>query len=292
VEELIGGGSPSSVTILENTRCPPDYKQEPALRGYGSSPGLSQQFTVPFDRNWCNFPVDPWPVDRSYLAIEHFDTTFDLDGGQTFSSVACGSANDPVNVPFILALPQLFTGNPKYWDLTSVINVVNSVKDPRSIGFDVTSHLVGRIVNCLGLIQSSLCSGLCPKYGGLYSISICQSAIDKFNQQCAGVFHMAAGSETPLPGYIIALGSNDPNLLAFEQVFGAHFTCIDPFTVPASDKFFLDNGLVNACSHYGPPYVKSCGGQCTVIYTDPNNCGACGHSCGVGGVCVAGVCGP
>jgi uncharacterized protein YjdB len=34
----------------------------------------------------------------------------------------------------------------------------------------------------------------------------------------------------------------------------------------------------------------SCSGACTSLQSDPNNCGACGKSCGLGGVCQAGVC--
>jgi hypothetical protein len=33
-----------------------------------------------------------------------------------------------------------------------------------------------------------------------------------------------------------------------------------------------------------------CGGACTDLHTDPDNCGACGKSCGVGNSCQAGAC--
>src|SRR5512135_530900 len=39
-----------------------------------------------------------------------------------------------------------------------------------------------------------------------------------------------------------------------------------------------------------PSGQQSCNGSCTNPTVDPANCGACGKSCGPGGVCVQGTC--
>lgn len=45
-----------------------------------------------------------------------------------------------------------------------------------------------------------------------------------------------------------------------------------------------DRGQCTACP------ASDCSGTCTVIDTDPDNCGECGRSCGVGAVCLRGEC--
>src|SRR5882762_2664453 len=50
---------------------------------------------------------------------------------------------------------------------------------------------------------------------------------------------------------------------------------------------FPDPALAWLCG----PGQMDCGG-CVDLQTDPNNCGACGHVCAAGDVCIAGTCTP
>ncbi len=70
-----------------------------------------------------------------------------------------------------------------------------------------------------------------------------------------------------------------------------------PVSVPTDPKDAgtdagIDSGSVADCSRSGcePAWVECCDGKCVDLYTDPRNCGRCGHACKPGTVCLRNEC--
>ncbi|MBI5509768.1 MAG: hypothetical protein HY903_13520 [Deltaproteobacteria bacterium] len=57
-------------------------------------------------------------------------------------------------------------------------------------------------------------------------------------------------------------------------------------TCPTDAYCSAGTGFLCRC----PIYQTACGATCTSLLTDPANCGSCGHVCGAGVACAAGVC--
>jgi hypothetical protein len=64
---------------------------------------------------------------------------------------------------------------------------------------------------------------------------------------------------------------------------------LDEGVGPRPDAGALSDAGDNSCAAFGSTL---CGNACVDLQTDDANCGACGHACGPGGGCVAGVCAP
>ncbi len=62
---------------------------------------------------------------------------------------------------------------------------------------------------------------------------------------------------------------------------------ISAFVAAASTGCSQENAIVGGTCR--APYVE-CGGQCVDTDRDSQNCGACGHACGLGVACVSGAC--
>jgi eukaryotic-like serine/threonine-protein kinase len=92
----------------------------------------------------------------------------------------------------------------------------------------------------------------------------------------------------PSPSWPTALSANVPSLVArspWGRVLAASVAGIGlAFALGRSIRFGLHDP---ACK----PNEAACGERCADTSADPDNCGACGHSC-MGGACEAGVCQP
>jgi hypothetical protein len=79
-------------------------------------------------------------------------------------------------------------------------------------------------------------------------------------------------------------------LLASALVVGAcSRSALDDRAGPRPDAGVVSDAGDNSCAAFGSTL---CGHACVDLQTDDANCGACGHACGPGGGCVAGVCAP
>jgi hypothetical protein len=78
--------------------------------------------------------------------------------------------------------------------------------------------------------------------------------------------------------------------------YGAALCCFDGVSLTTRCTDVTNIGFVCPGEPTGPVTcaagLTDCGGECVDLSSNAGNCGVCGTSCGLGGVCTGGVCGP
>jgi hypothetical protein len=315
--ELIGFTLPANSHIdVTSDRCPVDPQKEPPLVGYGLATNDAEIKTKYYEPEYCDFPTDPYPVDRSGFGLILWElqqsgnfNQFGLTTSElrqfTAADVYCDSFNNAENDPSIFG--EFFSEATVYFGGGSI----NFIRDSRFhlkelIEADyITSDVnLEQLKECAKLDQAAGCTVLCPQYAQNYGIYMCQDAWDKILTACGDVLFRGPVNKRYFPlGLEVAFEVGgfrfNPDDRAEIEAQIADFKkkgfepkCFDPFRIPATSRFTAESNLADPCTQLGKPWVDRCHGRCAVVYADNENCGACGRACDQSQVCLKGQCQP
>jgi len=234
---------------VSKTLCPAIPYQERKLRGTQISTEDELRFSPSFDKHYCEFPKQPWTVDR-------------------FSNIF--SNNDPARLCNIFN-DQLFLGQR------------NDVEEACGVSL---SNI--RVQACMEKFQSFQCTTACPEYGQNVRFSrICHEDCDALVQVCnipslcgPGASKKRDGSQVPPPctstlDHCLSNLARANGGVAYSCVVtGDLKDCDSPNWIPASGQYEHDYCF------FGDP--KRCNGNDCQIKVSPswgtfyaNNCPCC-----------------
>lgn len=149
-------------------------------------------------------------------------------------------------------------------------------------------RLVATVARCptrrtaLRLFGGALLGGLLPRSGGLAAHA---AQIDVAGPPPEGLILTCADAGLTDCGGVCVDTLGDPfNCGVCGGVCGAGLSCVSAVCLSQAPPAGVS--LVD-CAAQG---LIDCGGFCTDLSADANNCGACGSSCSLGGYCQGGVC--
>jgi len=260
-----------------NYRCPVDPRQEPTIGGgIGISAAQSESyFSHTFVSDFCDFPVDPWVVDRtSYGALgSALGSTLFPGSGIPPSQELCQVTNSPDTFN-VEAFPDFLGVR-----FTPSLNLKTYLDENGHLPREIKN--LHQLRNCARMVQTAYCNQFCPQYNVDRGIFVTLKSAERFQKQC-GEF---------VNPYALILGGADPEQLQALEKEGIFIKTQNPFErIPPTEKFFREYHYTDPCTTLGLPYVDTCNGECTVIFSDVNHCGKCGNVCGAGLICDSGLC--
>jgi len=146
--------------VPDHRQCPDDPAKEPHYHGTFAENNIGAHFardwSPSFDSEYCDFPEQPWVVDRTSVA-----------GGWLNPAEGCRRVNNQLAVGQRGKIEECLFGTPP------------------SYGGLGHKKLTVRQEECIRLYQSYLCTFSCPHYGDAWNKNfVCKDYCDRLNQVC------------------------------------------------------------------------------------------------------------